>query len=566
MATNTATHLLFFISVWISFASFASENKLLPGTVFTAEQGAVATVHPLATAAAAEQLKNGGNAIDAAIAAALTLGVVDSYNSGIGGGLFAVIRWADGAIEAIDGREMAPAAAHRDMYLRDGKAVSALSRLGALAVGVPGSVAVFDYLADKGGAKPIASLYREAADIAEQGFALSPEYAKRLQRHRDNLAKFKATSAIFLDPDQQAWPAGHRLIQQDLAKTYRQLAQQGSDYFYRGAFAQRLADWMREHGGLITQKDMANYQMKIREPIRSTFYGYNVYGFPPPSSGGAHVAQILNMVEQLDLAKQPTEQRQHQLAEAMKLAFADRAYWLGDPDFAKVPKGLIDRAYTAKLAQTIQPDKASVVEQHGTPENSDQDWFDKHTTHLAVADKAGNWVAITTTLNTSFGSKVVVPGTGVLLNNQMDDFSAQPGVPNTYGLVGSEANNIQPGKRPLSSMSPTIVIKDNQPIMTIGAAGGPMIITQVAQGIINHLLLDQSLYDALAAPRIHQQWKPDRLFHDKKLPQAQRHALEAKGHSLKELRFEGSSNAISRKGEIFKAVSEPRLVERNQTQ
>ncbi|MGH1440948.1 MAG: gamma-glutamyltransferase [Cellvibrionaceae bacterium] len=541
-------------------------QKILAGTVFESSQGAVATVHPLATGAAAKQLKNGGNAIDAAIAAALTLGIVDSYNSGIGGGLFALVHWADGRVEAIDGREMAPSKAHRDLYIRDGKAVAELSRTGALAIGIPGSVAAFDYLSLNGGNIPIATLYQQAAELAAQGFPVSVEYANRLKRHANNLGRFKATRAIFLDSanEAQPWAAGHRLIQADLANTYQHLAKQGSDYFYKGQFAQRLAAWMQSNGGLITAEDMANYQLKIREPVKSQFYGHTIYGFPPPSSGGIHVAQLLNMVEELALDKKDQNTRNHLLAESMKLAFADRAYWLGDPDFVKVPKSLIDQAYTTSLAQSINDKKVSVVTGHSVPPNAKDDWFDKHTTHIAVADKQGNWVAITTTLNTSFGSKVVVPGTGVLMNNQMDDFSAQPGVPNTYGLVGSESNSIQPGKRPLSSMSPTLVLKQGKPVMTLGAAGGPMIITQVTQGIINHLLLNQNLYTSLASPRIHQQWLPDVLFHDKKLPQEQQQALTDKGHKLKQLRFEGSTNGISIRSGSFKAVSEPRLVERNE--
>ncbi len=540
------------------------EPRVLPGTTFISAKGAVATVNALATDAAAKQLNKGGNAIDAAIAAALTLGVADSYNSGIGGGLFALVHWADGRIEAIDGREMAPSKAHRDMFIREGKVVSGLSRTGALAIGVPGSVAVFEYLSKKGGKQNLSGLYREAAMLAKDGFPLSVEYAKRLKRHEDKLRQFPATRAIFLDNKQQAWTAGHYLQQPDLAETYEQIASHGAYYFYRGAFADKIAQWMLQNGGLISVEDMANYQVKLRAPVKSSFYDYTVYGFPPPSSGGVHVAQILTMAEQLRLEQQRPELRHHLLAESMKLAFADRAYWLGDPDFVRVPKALIDKGYLASLSASIKRDSASPVKSHSVPPNANDDWFDKHTTHIAVADSQGNWVAITTTLNTSFGSKVVIPGTGVLMNNQMDDFSAQPGVPNAYGLVGSEANSIQGGKRPLSSMSPTIVLKGDKPVMTIGAAGGPMIITQVTQGIINHLLLQQDLYQSLASPRVHQQWLPDLLFYDKQLPLSLQQALGEKGHQLKQLRFEGSSNAVSMVSGQFEAVSEPRLVERNQ--
>ncbi len=538
--------------------------SVLSDSTYSSNKGAVATVNALSTQAAAKQLENGGNAIDAAIAAALTLGIVDSYNSGIGGGLFALVHWADGSIEAVDGREMAPSRAHRDMYIKDGKVSAQLSRTGALAVGVPGSVAAFEYLSKKGGQKPVGGLYTTAAALAEQGFPVSVEYFNRLKRSAKSIALFPESAAIFLDQNNQPWLPGHQLQQKDLGKTYRQLAKHGAHYFYKGEFAKKIDDWMKANDGLINSSDMANYQLKFRQPLVSHFYDHTIYGFPPPSSGGVHVAQLLNMVEQLDLKQKGVNARNHLLAESMKLAFADRAYWLGDPDFVKVPKGLIDRKYTNTLAALIDTDKVSSVSAHHTPADATDNWFNKHTTHIAVADKQGNWIAITTTLNTSFGSKVVIPGTGVLLNNQMDDFSARPGVPNNYGLVGSEANSIQAGKRPLSSMSPTLVMKDDKPVMTLGAAGGPMIITQVTQGIINHLLLEQTLYESLASPRIHQQWLPDILFHDKKLPVAQQQELTKKGHKLKQLRFEGSTNAISLRTGKFEAVSEPRLVERNQ--
>lgn len=539
------------------------ESRLLPGTAYKSQWGAVATVHPDATQAAARQLESGGNAIDAVIAAALTLGVVDSYNSGIGGGLFAIVHWADGRVEAIDAREMAPAKAHRDMYLRDGKAQSSLSRVGALAIGIPGSVAAFDYLSSKGGKKPLGELYRQAAAVAEQGFILSPSYIRRLQRSAKYLQQFPEAADIFLN-DNEPWPVGHRLRQPELANTYRLLADKGADYFYRGDFAKAVEQWMKRNLGIIDAKDFANYQLRFRQPVVSEFYGHQIYGFPPPSSGGVHVAEILNILKSFDIHNKAIDDRHHLLAEAMKRAFADRAHWLGDPDYVDVPKGLLHMDYARKLAATIDTTKATTVASYGQPQAFDQSYFEKHTTHISVADKYGNWVSMTTTLNTSFGSKVVIPGTGVLMNNQMDDFSAQPNVPNAYGLVGSEANSIQPGKRPLSSMSPTIVVRNKQPVMAVGAAGGPMIITQVTQALVRYLALEESLYTALASPRVHQQWKPDKVFFDKRLPKQQQQALSDRGHPTKQLRFTGSSNAVSFKGEEFDAVSEPRLVERNQ--
>ncbi|MDH3584093.1 MAG: gamma-glutamyltransferase, partial [Phycisphaerae bacterium] len=451
-------------------------------------RGVAATVHPLATRAAIDVMKAGGNAVDAAVAAALTLGVVDSHNSGIGGGCFMLIRCADGALLAIDGREKAPATATRDMYVRDGKAVSELSKTGALAIGIPGSLATYDYALGKCGRRRLAQLLEPAADLAEQGFAIDATFAQRLGRTADALARFPESARVLLDPDGRPWPQGHVLRQPDLALTYRRIARQGTSWFYGGAFAQATEAWMKNHHGLVSARDFADYRIKVRQPVVSRYRDYTVVGFPPSSSGGIHVAQILNILERFDLRKLDKEdraQRLHVTAEAMKLAFADRAHWVGDPEFVKVPRGLADPDYAQSLAVRIDRARSHDVAGHGTPPRAATDYFnhDKHTTHIATADAEGNWVALTTTLNTSFGSKVMIPGTGVLMNNQMDDFSAQPGVPNAFGLVGAEANAVAGGKRPLSSMSPTLLLRDGEPVLTLGAAGGPTIINQVAGAI-----------------------------------------------------------------------------------
>ncbi|MGD8174667.1 gamma-glutamyltransferase [Marinimicrobium sp. ARAG 43.8] len=527
-------------------------------------KGAVATVQPLATAAAMEAYAQGGNAVDAAVAAALTLGVVDGHNSGIGGGLFALIHWADGTVEAVDGREMAPGKAHRDMYVKEGEYRPALSKRGPLAVGIPGSIAAFDYLLKKGGQQSFARHLNRAADLAENGFPIDGIFARRLQRHAEDLAEFPGTAAIFLDAQGQPWPAGHSLQQKDLATTYRAIAEQGTEYFYGGGFAKAVGDWMMQHGGLITREDFSGYELLIRDPVVSEYRGYTVYGFPPPSSGGVHIAQMLNMLEGFELDELSEVDRYHLLAEVMKLAFADRAHWLGDPAFADVPKGLISEAYARTLRERISLQNSADVSGHSTPPQSREELFGKHTTHIATADKDGNWVAITTTVNTNFGSKVVVPGTGVILNNQMDDFSAQPGEPNAYGLVGAEANSIAPGKRPLSSMSPTLLTRKGKPVLTLGAAGGPTIITQVLQTMVNSIDLDMSLGDAVGMTRVHHQWRPDHLFVEKTMAAPVRDGLKAKGHHLRTLGDYGSTQAIGldEKGE-FISVAEPRLRERN---
>ncbi|CAN5518033.1 gamma-glutamyltransferase [soil metagenome] len=528
-----------------------------------AKHGMVATVNPIATDAAVKVLREGGNAIDAAVAAGLTLGVVDGHNSGIGGGCFMLIRLADRRIIALDGREMAPAAATRDMYLRDGKADTKLSQTGPLAVGIPGSVAVYEHAMQQFGKKKFADVLLPAADLAQRGFAIDEKYAKKLAGTAAQIGQFPETKRILLNSDGKPRQAGDVLKQPELAETYRGIAAHGSEYFYRWPFAKSVGDWMSKNGGIVTESDFSNYKFKEREPLITKYRGYTIVGFPPPSSGGVHVAQILNILSKFDVAeleKKDPALRVHVMAEAMNLAFADRAFWLGDPDFAKVPRGLIDQTYADELAKQIDLAKASAGVEHGTPANADEDIFGKHTTHIAVADDQGNWVAMTQTVNTAFGSKVIVPGTGVILNNQMDDFSIQPGVPNYFKLVGSEANAIAPGKRPLSSMSPTVVLNpQGQPLMTVGAAGGPKIITQVVLAISNVIDLHDDLASALKRPRFHHQWSPAELWIEKTFDPAVLKRLEAMGHVLKPANPEGACNAILWNGEVFSGESEPRL-------
>lgn len=526
-------------------------------------KGAVASVNPIATQAGIDAFAHGGNAIDAALAVAFTLGVVDSHNSGIGGGCFILVRTADGKVRAIDGREMAPSAATRNMFLREGEVHSELSKTGALAVGVPGSVAAYHQLQQLAGKLSFAQAVLPAADIADQGFVVDATLASRLSSTREQLSQFPASAAIFLKPNGEALAPGDALVQKDLAASYRQLAEQGPRWFYKGEFAQQTARWMTANGGIVSAEDFANYHTVERKPVKTNFKGYTVYGFPPPSSGGVHVAQILNTLDHFDLPSLSASDRTHVMAEAMRLAFADRAHWLGDADFVPVPKGLISSEYAGELAQKISLSKVINSVSHGVPPNAAGALFDKHTTHIATADDQGNWVAITTTLNTSFGSKVVVPGTGVLLNNQMDDFVAQPGVPNAFGLVGAEANSIAPGKRPLSSMSPTIVEQDGQPVLTLGAAGGPTIISQVVQTLVRYLALDQSLLEAVGGSRIHQQWRPNMLFVEPSLAADIQEQLEEKGHKLRQMGSFGGTQAIALDNDHFLAITEPRVIERN---
>lgn len=524
---------------------------------------AVATVSPYATDIAMNIVAKGGNAIDAAIAATFALGVVDGHNSGIGGGCFVLVRLADGRVLAIDGREMAPAAATRDMFMVDGKADPELSRTGALAAGIPGSVMALDKLSQMGAKLRWRDMVLPSAELADKGFVVSQSLAERLAATAPNLRKFPASAAIYLDEKQQPWKAGDELKQPDLAATYRAIAKQGAAYFYQGDFARKTERWMQQHGGLLTRKDFSNYQIKMRKPIVSEFAGYTLYGFPPPSSGGTHVAQILNILEQFDLDKTTTSERYHLIAEAMKFAFADRAHWLGDSDFTRVPPGLTDKNYARAIAQKISLEKTTADISHGNPAMDIQHLMNKHTTHIAAADLHGNWVAITSTVNTSFGSKVVIPGTGVVLNNQMDDFSAQVGVANAFGLVGSDANSVAARKRPLSSMSPTLVFKNDKPVMTLGAAGGPTIISQVVQTLLYSLNDSMPLEQALKQPRIHQQWNPNVLFVEAAMPAEIQQSLKQKGHELKIWPSMGASQAIQLRDGKLVPIAEPRVIEQN---
>ena len=521
--------------------------------------GMVASVNPLATAAGVNTLKSGGNAIDAAAAIGLTLGVVDTQNSGIGGGCFMLVHLASGTNLCLDGREMAPAAATRDLFVRHGVGDTTLSQTGPLASGVPGELAVFDYAVRHYGKKSLADLLLPAAQIAEEGFIVPPDYADRLQSVAADMKQFSDASAIFLT-NGAALPAGSRLRQPDLAATYRHLAESGPDWFYHGPFAQAVEAWMKTHGGIMTADDLAGYHLELRDPVQSTYRGYGVVSFPPPSSGGVHVIEILNILENFDLKNLDEATRLHVTAEAMKLAFADRAYWLGDPDYVNVPRGLISKAYAAQLASKINLAHTTVVPTHGLPPNWQTDLFKKHTTHFSTADAAGNWVACTATINTSFGSKVVIPGTGVVMNDQMDDFSIQVGVPNHFGLIGAEANAVGPGKRPLSSMSPTIIFKDGTPIIALGAAGGPKIISAVLQEIVDMIDLYMTPQQALAAPRIHMQWSPDELMIEQKLPDALKAALVQRGHKLNELKAFAVSQIVAKRpdGQGFIGAADPR--------
>jgi gamma-glutamyltranspeptidase/glutathione hydrolase len=473
-----------------------------------------------------------------------------------------LLRRANGRVFVVDGREMAPLLAGSDLFLRGGRADPNLSQLGALSVATPGALMAYNYAAANFGKLPLRDHLVRAATLAEAGFPLDAAYAQRLAESARELSQFPDARTLFFHADNSPLRAGEVLRQPDLARTYRGIAQNGAAYFYNGPFAIAAVRWMATHGGILNEVDLAYYRIALREPVVTSYRGRSILGFPPPSSGGVGVAEILNILENFDLKKMGPGSADliHVVAEAMKLAFADRAFWLGDPDHIKVPRGLNSKLYAAQLAKRIRLDRATPVPQHSVPPAPYQNYFGSHTTHFSTADAAGNWVSCTATLNTAFGSKVIIPGTGVLMNNQMDDFSAQPGMPNYFGLIGGDANAVGPGRRPLTSMSPTFVMARNQPILAVGAAGGPSIISQVVLTTVNMIDFGMDLETALAQPRFHHQWSPDELRLETRVADAVQQELEKRGHRVVLVEAIGAAHAVGRTtdGKELVGVSEPR--------
>ena len=512
-----------------------------------AQHGMVASVDAMATRVGVDILKQGGNAVDAAIAVGFALAVTHPQAGNLGGGGFMLLRTAAGRTTAIDFREMAPARASRDMFLdKQGNADSKLSLTSHLASGTPGTVAGFALAAQKYGTLPLSTLLAPAIKLARDGIIVNDALADDLATYgKENLINHDNSRAIFYKADGQPYQKGDRLVQKNLAHSLQLIAQQGPDAFYKGKIADEIAAEMAQHGGLIGKADLAAYRAVERKPVSGSYRGYEVFSMPPPSSGGIHIVQILNILESFDLAKWGfgSAAAMQVMAEAEKYAYADRSEYLGDPDFVKVPqKALTSKAYAKTLAQQIDVNKArpsaDIKPGKLAPYESNQ------TTHFSVVDKDGNAVAVTYTLNTYFGSGVVAGNSGILMNNEMDDFSAKPGTPNVYGLVGGEANAIQPAKRPLSSMSPTIVAKDGKTWLVTGSPGGSRIITTVLQMVVNSIDFGMNVAEATNAPRFHHQWLPDQLRVEKGFSPDTLRLLEAKGQHVKVLPAMGSTQSI----------------------
>jgi gamma-glutamyltranspeptidase/glutathione hydrolase len=538
-------------------------GALAGATTATGRQAIAATGHPLATEAALEALRRGGNAIDGAVAAALTLGVVDGHNSGLGGGCLMLLRLADGRFVAIDGRETAPEGATRTMFLREGKPDPQLSLSGALAMGVPGALAAYECALTNHGKLPLSSHLDVAAQLARHGFVLNRTYARRLKDCADELRPFEASRAIFLKLDGAPFQQGEVLRQPDLADTYQTIARQGTRWFYAGDFAAKAGEWSQQNGGVLRQTDFEHYEARLRPPVRTTYRGFDIAGFPPPSSGGLLIAQMLGMLEQFNLKRMGAGSADfiHVVTEAMKLAFADRAAHLGDADWGGAKPGVLEsKAYARERARLIRMDRAMSSPAAGALPPGGEASASQHTTHFSVADAEGNWVACTATINTSFGSKVVIPGTGVVMNNEMDDFCTAPGTPNYFGLMGGPANEAGPRRRPLSSMSPTLVLQNGQPLLGVGAAGGPTILSQTLLVVLYTIDFGMPLDQALAAVRFHHQWQPDELRIEKAAGDKVLRALERRGHRLKVVERLGAAQAVGWdvKKRVFVGAADPR--------
>jgi gamma-glutamyltranspeptidase/glutathione hydrolase len=505
------------------------------GSPVRSRNGMVVSANELASQVGIEILKKGGNAVDAAVATGFALAVVYPQAGNLGGGGFMMIRFPDSKATSIDFREKAPAKAHRDMYLdQDKKVIPGLSTLGYLASGVPGSVAGLCYTLDKYGTMSLKQVIAPAINLAEQGFNVNYELSQALTNASEEISQFPASAEILLN-NGKPFQEGDILIQKDLAKTLIMISEKGPDAFYKGRIADLIAEDMKKKGGLITREDLANYRPIEREPIFGTYRGYEITSMEPPSSGGIALIQLLNILEVYDIAASGynSSKTVHLIVEAAKRVYADRAQHLGDSDFHPVPiSGLTSKKYGAELRKGINLSSATPSSQisHGDPLP-----YESHeTTHYSVVDKNRMAVSVTFTLNSSFGSKVVIDGAGFLMNNEMDDFSVKPGVPNIYGLIGAEANAIKPNKRMLSSMSPTIVTNDGVLFLVIGTPGGSTIITTVLQVIMNLIDHNMDIEEAIFATRIHHQWLPDSLYIEKSgLPKDVLENLEKMGHHLK---------------------------------
>jgi gamma-glutamyltranspeptidase/glutathione hydrolase len=536
------------------------------GRALQSSAGLVAADSELARAAGMEILGRGGNAVDAAIATALALSVVDQASSGLGGGGFMVIYLAkENRSYALDFRETAPAASRRELYTKDGKPAASFSLTGALAVATPGEVAGLVEAHRRFGGMPLAALAAPAIKLASDGFPLDATLRVAIERQRANMNRFPDLARIYM-PNGEPPKEGDLIRQPELAATLKAIARNGAAPFYEGWIGQAIVKTIEKAGGVMTLDDLKNYKPVWREPLTGSYRNRTVIAMPPPSSGGVAILQMLNILEGYKLGEFQHNSAfyLHLLGETMKHAFADRAHFLGDPDFVHVPVGKLTAKYYAEwIRKRIAPDKTQPTAFYGYHHfNAEKGG----TTHFSVIDRYGNAVACTQSVNTRFGSKLLAAGTGIVLNNEMDDFAIHPEVGNVYGLIGNEANALKPRKRPLSSMSPTIVLRGNRPELIVGAAGGPRIISATLQTILNVIDFGMPVSAAVSAPRVHHQWLPDRLNAESKIAAEARTALAQRGHRLREQAALGVVQAIGRAGVALDGVADPRKVARARTE
>lgn len=545
------TVFFFLITLFFNFIPVSQKNFAAWREPVRAKNAMVASQHELASKIGTDVLKRGGNAVDASVAVAIALAVVYPEAGNLGGGGFMMIRFKSGETHAIDYREMAPKAANRDIFVdKNGELIKGDggSTIGYRAAGVPGTPAGLDLALRKYGSKKIswAELVEPARKLAQDGYILSYRLAKLLEDYSDTLSKYEDSNKIFLN-NGNFYKEGDLFKQPELAQTLARMQKFGAKEFYTGKTAQLIADDMKKNNGLITMEDLKNYVPKERTPLRGNYRGHEIISMPPPSSGGIVLLQALNMLEKYDVRKMnwASSEKYHLLAEVLRRSFADRAEFMGDPDFVKVPTAqLIDKNYAATRAGTINLNSASKSSDVKAGQITFSEGMD--TTHFTVVDKDGNVVSNTYTINDLYGSRVTAKGTGVLLNDEMDDFAARPGRPNLYGLIQGENNSVQPKKRPLSSMTPTIVLrKDGSLWFALGARGGPRIITSVLQAVVNVIDHDMNIQQAIDAPRIHHQWFPDEILSEPLgMSSDTQKVLENLGHKFSKPGYIASMTAI----------------------
>lgn len=508
--TNRSLNFIVIILFLFQFISYPN------GKPVRSKNGMVVSASELASKVGVEILRKGGNAIDAAVATGFALAVTFPFAGNIGGGGFMVIHLNNGKNTTIDYREKAPLSAFKDMYLDStGKYIPELSKEGTTSAGVPGSVAGLIYALEKYGTLKLDDVIQPAIDLARNGFKIDDWTAKSFQQYSEDFNKYPSTKKIFTK-NGESFQEGDLLKQTDLALTLEKIKEKGNDGFYKGKVAELIVKQIKEMGGYITLEDLEKYKPVERKPVVGTYRGYKIISMPPPSSGGVALIQMLNILEHynFNIEDWGSSYYYNKLVESMKYAYADRSKYLGDPDFFPVPvDGLISKIYADSIYKKIND--FAIPSKEILPGNPAQFYESTETTHYSIYDSFGNAVSVTTTLNAGYGSKIVVEGAGFLLNNEMDDFSAKPNEPNMFGLIGGEANSIQPEKRMLSSMTPTIVLKDEKPFIIIGSPGGSTIITTVLQVILNCIDFKMNIQEAINKPRIHHQWLPDIIFKEK---------------------------------------------------